>query len=96
MTKYHIVRVLGDDVSGTDVAALLKLLEDAKREPHAPDPFGSVKPEPEIREQADYWVRVRLGRASLGEWAIAYLCREGWEPFAGDSNEYLFRRTVEA
>jgi len=93
MTKYHVVLVTRTFVRGTDTASVLKLLEDSKR---VPAQKSEPKTEPCIESQTDYWVSVNLFAFSRQYWAIAYLCRAGWEPFAVDAYDFYFRRTIEA
>ena len=71
---------------------ILRLLDESKRVPARADEH---KDESSILTQSDHWASGYLRPLSRAEWAIAYLCREGWEPFAADGFVY-FRRAVEA
>ncbi len=91
--RYHIVTVCGGfsgAVCGTDIASIRKLVDDARQ---APDHVGKSLKEPIVH--SDHWAFLSLQRVTQ-EWAIAYLCREGWEPFAVEEGGKLyFRRATE-
>jgi hypothetical protein len=106
MRQYQVAHVSGRRVCGTlDKATILELLDGAERVQtsvlervyySADDRKRVSETKPRIRGQTDYWVEIEMVSNSLDLWAVAYFCRQGWEPFTAEGDEYYFRRTVEA